>query len=184
MPRDKNGRFISKQQAAQQEQGQPVNDCGSGSLAVGDQSQLGASGAIALKDVPTTLPDVSPDALIESQQNHTPSEGAARLAKLETAKTSLQISLAEKQVTELGILNATADVRIARRVNEFQIEQLKREDSENELTYQTEAVPLKQKIRGHQITDLKARAKKWELKAQKADGYLQTVDAEYTVVGN
>jgi len=47
MPRDKNGRFISKQQAAQQEQGQPVNDCGSGSLAVGDQSQLGASGAIS-----------------------------------------------------------------------------------------------------------------------------------------
>jgi len=190
MPRGKDGRFITKQQA--QEQQAQVEPEQNGSLEVDDQSQLttgnqsrlGASGAIALKDVPTTLPDVSPDALIESQQNHTPSQGAARLAKLETAKTNLQISLAEKQVTELGILNATADVRIARRVNEFQIEQLKREDSESELAYQTEAVPLKQKIRGHKITDLKARAKKWELKAQKADGYLQTVDAEYTVVGN
>ncbi|NEQ64485.1 MAG: hypothetical protein F6K21_03085 [Symploca sp. SIO2D2] len=190
MPRDAKGRFITKNQAdAEKADAQtstvqtPVTGQQGNQLAVGRDSQLGGS-AYALADVSTTLPDVTPDALLKDPglNKLTLKDASARLASLEGVKANLEVVLAEQKVTEMGIQRATNQVRIARRVEEFNLETLKLADTKDQVAFQTESNEINSQIRKARITVDKGRLKKWRNKASKAEGYLGVVDAEYTEV--
>ncbi|NEP10204.1 MAG: hypothetical protein F6K14_08290 [Symploca sp. SIO2C1] len=197
MPRDAKGRFMTRTQAEAEKAAaktstvqtpvaeQPVVEQQGEQLTVGRDNQLGAS-AYALLDVPTTLPDVSPDALLQNPglNKLTPKEAAQRSASLVRLKDNLEVAVLEQEVTKLGIKQATNQVEIATGVKKFELATLKLADVEDQVEFQQQANVLNKEIRGHRLTDLKARAKKWGVKAEKAGGYLGTIDADYTEVGS
>ena len=189
MPRDKNGRFITAKQAQQEQQEQQEKNSKSAQPAVQPvqsnssitlNTDVGASGAIALKDVPRELGDVSPDTLIAQYGGDnalTVSQAAKRSTLLERTAANLEVAIGELTVQELAIKKATKEVDVAIAATNYGTKVLKLEDAENRQQYQAQANQLNASIRDSKVTVLKGRAQKWKANAAKASAVTEALDA-------